>query len=120
MVTPAEVDSEPAPEPASPVEVITGDEGAPRRRESGATEMPVITTLLAAETLASVFGALLEEDYLTGKTELRDALCDRFELSQLEAEEMCDQLERAELIRFVSSPEGQGWHIHLEPGPESG
>jgi hypothetical protein len=59
-----------------------------------------------------VFGPLVDADYVTGKTELRDALATRFEISQLVAEELCDELERAERIRFVRTPEGTAWHIH--------
>jgi len=66
----------------------------------------------AAAALYGMFGALIDADYLPGKTLFRDALCSRFGFSQLEAEEMCDSLEQAGLIRFVRSEDGVGWHIH--------
>ena len=82
------------------------------------TEMlmgPEICTLeRAVRTLHEVFGPLVDADYLPGKTELRDALAARFEVSQLVAEEICDELERAGRLRFVRTAEGAAWHIHLE------
>ena len=36
-----------------------------------------------------------------------------------EAEELCDELERSAILRFVESVEGSGWHIHLEPDGSS-
>ncbi len=36
------------------------------------------------------------------------------ELSLLEAEELCDDLERADRVRFVKTAEGSAWHIHPE------
>ena len=70
----------------------------------------------AARVLHEVLGPLLDADYLPGKTELRDAVAARFELSQLAAEELCDDLERAGRIRFVRTAEGAAWHIPSE-GP---
>jgi hypothetical protein len=72
----------------------------------------VISAATAAEELERTFGVLVDADYVTGKTQFRDALCASFGVSQLEAEELCDDLERAEVIRFVDSPElGTGWSI---------
>jgi hypothetical protein len=76
---------------------------------------PALLTLdRAARALVEVFGPLVDADYLAGKTELRDALAGRFELSLLEAEELCDDLERADRVRFVTTVEGSAWHIHPE------
>ncbi len=75
-----------------------------------------VTLERAAKVLNEVFGPLLDADYLSGKTELRDAVAARFELSQLAAEELCDDLERADRIRFVRTAEGAAWHIPSE-GP---
>lgn len=66
----------------------------------------------AARALWITFGPITDADYLTGKTLFRDALCDRFDVSLLEAEELCDDLERAGRIVFVQTDEGAGWHIH--------
>jgi hypothetical protein len=80
-----------------------------------AEEILVVDPLHAAIALREQFGALVDDEYLPGKTLLRDALCERFGISQLESEEMCDDLERAGLLRFVRAPEGVGWHIHPDP-----
>ena len=77
-------------------------------------EPEMVTLERAARALYETFGALVDADYLTGKTELRDALAARFELSQLVAEDLCDELERVERIRFVRTPEGSAWHVHAE------
>ena len=77
-------------------------------------EPDLVTLERAVRTLYEIFGPLVDADYLTGKTELRDALAARFELSQLVAEEVCDELERGERIRFVRTPEGSAWHVHVE------
>lgn len=69
----------------------------------------------AARALLEIFGSTLDADYLTGKTLFRDALCERFAVSLLEAEDLCDELERANRILFVQTESGAGWHIH---GPE--
>jgi hypothetical protein len=66
----------------------------------------------AARALWITFGPITDADYLQGKTLFRDALCDRFDVSLLEAEELCDELERTERIVFVSTDLGAGWHIH--------
>ena len=76
---------------------------------------PEVCTLdRAVRALYEVFGPLVDADYLPGKTELRDALAARFELSQLVAEELCDELERAGRLRFVTTAEGAAWHIHRD------
>lgn len=66
----------------------------------------------AARALWITFGPITDADYLLGKTLFRDALCDRFDVSLLEAEELCDELERSGRIGFVQSDTGAGWHIH--------
>jgi hypothetical protein len=82
-------------------------------------EIVVIDPSRASSTLRERFGALVDADYLPGKTAMRDALCDRLGLSQLEAEELCDSLEARGILRFVRSPEGVGWHIHDEPAGDA-
>jgi hypothetical protein len=74
----------------------------------------LVTIERAVQTLHDVFGSLVDAEYLPGKTQLRDVLAERFELSQLVAEELCDELERAERVRFVRTAEGAGWHIHAD------
>lgn len=59
--------------------------------------------------------------YLRGKTEMRDVLVDRFECSQLEAEDWVDTLEARRFIRFDGDPgavdRDRGmWHVS---GPAS-
>lgn len=69
----------------------------------------------AAEVLLGVFGPHAELDYLGGKTAFRDELYARFSLSLLEAEELCDALERAGLIAFremrTGDEESAGWDL---------
>ncbi len=66
----------------------------------------------AADDLKRRFGPALGGPYVIGKTMLRDALCERRGLSQLEAEELCDSLEKAGFIRFERSAEqGPSWWI---------
>ena len=77
-------------------------------------EEAIVTPTSAAHTLLAAFGPLLDADYLPGKTRFRDALSEEFVLSELTAEELCDELERARMIRFVSDPTGTSWHIHAE------
>ncbi len=87
-------------------------------RASDAILAPDVVTLdRAVKVLRHIFGPLVDDDYLPGKTELRDALAAGFGLSILTAEELCDELERAERIRFVRTDEGAAWHIHDEPFP---
>ncbi len=74
-------------------------------------ESPVITLDRAAEALLAELGGLIDADYVTGKTRLRDALCARFDLSQIEAEEIVDDLEASDRIRFIDSEEGEGFRI---------
>jgi hypothetical protein len=77
-------------------------------------ELDLVTVERAAHALHDMFGPLVDADYLPGKTLFRDALAERFEISQLVAEDLCDELEQARLIRFVRTTEGTGWHIHAE------
>lgn len=89
--------------------VLTTDESVLTTEES--VQALVVTLDLAAEALLAAFGPLVDDDYLAGKTKFRDALCDRFDLSQVEAEEMVDSLEVAGRVRFVESAEGVGFRI---------
>jgi hypothetical protein len=75
----------------------------------------LVTLERAARFLHETFGSLVDADYLDGKTRLRDALEARFELSDLVAEDLCDELERAYRVRFVRTAEGAAWHIHADP-----
>jgi hypothetical protein len=87
--------------------------------DSGAIASPAfVTARVAVGALLRRFGPLVDAEYLAGKTAFRDELVTRFELSEVQAEDLCDELERAELIRFLSTPEGIGWHVH--PDPEAG
>lgn len=81
-------------------------------------DIVVIGPSRAIHALSERFGALVDADYLQGKTAMRDTLCERLGVSQLEAEELCDSLEQQGVLRFVRSPEGVGWHIHDEASDE--
>lgn len=74
----------------------------------------IVTLERAARLLEDTFGPLVDADYLGGKTLLCDALAARYGISILTAEELCDELERAEKIRFVRTEDGAAWHIHNE------
>lgn len=74
----------------------------------------IVTLERAARLLADTFGPLVDADYLAGKTMLCDALAAHFGISILTSEELCDELERAERIRFVRTEDGAAWHIHSE------
>ncbi|MGH7436338.1 MAG: hypothetical protein ACRENE_11755 [Polyangiaceae bacterium] len=60
----------------------------------------MIDLLGASQILLERFGSILEAPYVPGKTLFRSELCARAALSQGEAEEVCDSLERAGAIRF--------------------
>jgi hypothetical protein len=53
-----------------------------------------------ARRLHERFSAGLDEDYLDGRTLIRDALVELMECSELEAEELVDTLESREYLRF--------------------
>lgn len=53
-----------------------------------------------ASMLARRFGPCLEEDYLDGRTLVRDALVSEMACSELEAEELVDTLESCAYLRF--------------------
>jgi hypothetical protein len=96
--------------------VRTVDESVQTTDDSVST--PVLALDLAVEILASTLGPLVDADYLVGKTCFRDALCERIDISQLEAEEVVDDLERSGRIHFVRSEGGRGWHLqHDEAAP---
>lgn len=69
----------------------------------------------AAQLLLDTFGPQVEVEYLPGKTSFRDELYARWNLSLLEAEELCDSLERAGLISYrephTEDEETSGWVI---------
>lgn len=76
----------------------------------------------AAELLLSKFGPHVELPYLPGKTAFRDELYAQWSVSLLEAEELCDSLERAGLIAFrephTEDEETPGWDIGEAHGSE--
>ncbi|WP_437732042.1 hypothetical protein [Sorangium sp. So ce1335] len=81
------------------------------RTTDDAVSTPVLALDLAAEILAGTLGSLIDADYVEGKTRFRDVLCGRIDISQLEAEELVDDMERSGRIRFVGAEEGRGWHV---------
>lgn len=89
--------------------VTTTDEAVETTDET--VEEPIITSERALSALLAVFGALVDNDYVQGKTLFRDALCHRFGISEVESEELVDHLENTGQIRFISSDEGLGWRI---------
>ena len=111
-------------EPAEDIEVHTTDDTVQTTDETVQTTgetvetdatilAPDIVTLESAgHYLADAFGPLVDADYLPGKTLLCNALAAHFGVSVLTAEELCDELERAETIRFVRTDDGAAWHIH--------
>lgn len=85
-------------------------------RTTDALMQPDLVTLeRVARFLHDTFGPLVDADYLDGKTQLRDAVSSHFEISDLVAEDLCDELERADRVHFVRTAEGAAWHIHAEP-----
>jgi hypothetical protein len=95
--------------------VQTTDEAVRTTDETVLT--PVLALDLAAEILASTLGPLVDADYVQGKTQFRDVLCARIDISQLEAEELIDDLERSGRVQFIGAEEGRGWHV--EQGPSA-
>jgi hypothetical protein len=81
------------------------------RDDDTVVEFALVTLERAAQALVETLGPLFAAEYVVGKTEMRDALAARFQISQLEAEDLCDDLERAERVRFVITAEGSAWHI---------
>lgn len=69
----------------------------------------------AAKALFQAFGPHAELEYLPGKTAFRDEICERLGVSLLEAEELCDALERTGHIVFhephLEDEEPMGWTI---------
>lgn len=69
----------------------------------------------ATKTLFEAFGPHAELEYLPGKTAFRDELSTHLGLSLLEAEELCDTLERTGRIVFhephLEDEEPAGWTI---------
>src|SRR5689334_10366979 len=83
--------------------------------ETSAAFIPSPATMATAvRCLHDRFGSVLEAEYVPGKTELRDTLSGSLRISLLEAEDLCDELERAGSIGFIRTGEGFGWHIHAE------
>ncbi|KYF71807.1 hypothetical protein BE11_28830 [Sorangium cellulosum] len=94
--------------------VQTTDESV--RTTDDAVFTPVLALDLAAEILVATLGPLIDADYVQGKTQFRDVLCGRIDISQLEAEELVDDMERSGRIRFVGAEEGRGWHVQPSTG----
>ncbi|AGP40402.1 hypothetical protein BE04_18655 [Sorangium cellulosum] len=94
--------------------VQTTDESVRTTAETVVT--PVVALDLAAEILTGALGPLIDADYVQGKTQFRDVLCDRIDISQLEAEELVDDMERSGRIRFIGAEEGRGWHVQQGVG----
>jgi hypothetical protein len=66
----------------------------------------------AAQTLHDRFGNVSREPYVPGKTRFRDTLCEALGISALEAEQLCDSLERSRVLDFGrSDEEGPTWTI---------
>ena len=86
-------------------------------RTSGAFVPSPATIDAAVRCLYDFFGSVLEAEYVPGKTTFRDALVVSLGISQLAAEELCDELERAGRIGFIRTSESFGWHIHTEGDP---
>ncbi|APR74941.1 Hypothetical protein A7982_00287 [Minicystis rosea] len=111
-------------EPAEDIEIHTTDESVQTTDETVQTTSEtvetdatilapdIVTVESAGRLLAEEFGPLVDADYLPGKTLLCDTLAAHFGVSVLTAEELCDELERAERIRFVRTDDGAAWHIH--------
>ncbi len=84
---------------------------------SSETMLETNADLLKEGTVAlfRAFGPHVELEYLPGKTAFRDELCARLGLSLLEAEELCDALEREGRIGFhearIEDEEPMGWTI---------
>jgi len=78
-------------------------------------ELEVDKLAEATKALFHTFGPHAELEYLAGKTAFRDELCARLGVSLLEAEELCDALERAGRIAFheahIEDEEPMGWTI---------
>lgn len=76
----------------------------------------------AAELLLEAFGPHVELEYLAGKTAFRDALYAKWKVSLLEAEELCEALERGGLIAYheahIEDEESAGWNIQTGGGRE--
>ena len=67
---------------------------------------------IAAQTLCSEFGNITRAPYVPGKTNFRDKLCTMFAISTVEAEAVCDSLERVHVLTFGRDPEeGPLWMI---------
>ncbi len=63
-------------------------------------EIDQIDLLALCGALLARFGETLEENYLDGRTILRDAVADILRCSELEAEELVDTLEAMRYLRF--------------------
>ncbi len=76
----------------------------------------------AVQALHARFGSTTAAPYVPGKTRFRDALCDEFNVSQADAEVICDSLEKDGGLVFSRSNEsGPLWTIRIaairdEPG----
>jgi hypothetical protein len=62
--------------------------------------MEEIDLATLARALHERFGSNLEEDYLDGRTRIRDAIADLLGCSVYEAEEIVDTMESRDYLRF--------------------
>jgi hypothetical protein len=72
----------------------------------------VVTTESGVRVLSERFGPLYDAEYVPGKTAFRDALAEDLQISELDAEDLCDELERMGRIAFVRIGDTFGWHVH--------
>ncbi len=69
----------------------------------------------AVQALHARFGSTTAAPYVPGKTLFRDALCEEFNLSQADAEVICDSLEKNGGLVFSRLNEsGPLWSVHVE------
>lgn len=78
---------------------------------------PVDLASITAELIRR-FGARIEAAYVPGKTMFRDVVCETEKVSQLDAEEICDSMERRGLLKFRHTAEaGSVWIIEASKEP---
>ena len=107
-----------APEEAVDARFVFASDASPISDATPAAdaETVALTPAHALEVLGHALGPAFDAEYVLGKTRMRDLLCARLGASELEAEEMVDDLERSGALPFTDSPGGGTFRI--EP-PES-